>query len=146
MILVVLATAFGCKDKNVELSDFSWLSGKWSGMQDETQFSEIWKSAEGNSMSGRGIAIANNDTVFSENIRLEQRGDDLFYTVNVSGEDGVDFKFSGYKNDSAVFENPEHDFPQRIVYFHKGDELYACIDGKQEGAYNKMEFSFQKVK
>ncbi len=146
LIFVVLFSLYSCKDKNADLSDFIWLQGKWTGVENEMQFYEVWNAADGNRMSGKGIGVANNDTVFSEEINLEQRGNDLFYTANVS-ESGspVDFKFSGYKNDSAVFENPEHDFPQRIVYFHNGDLLYACIDGKQDGEYNKVEFSFRKT-
>ncbi len=29
--------------------------------------------------------------------------------------------------------------------FTTGDLLYACIDGKQDGEYNKVEFSFRKT-
>ena len=142
------AFLFSCKEKTAEISEFAWLEGKWTGMQEGAEFFELWQPASGDKMHGLGGGVMNNDTIFSEEVSIEKREDGLYYTANVS-ENGapVSFKFTGYKQDSAVFENPEHDFPQRIVYF-KGpaDKLYACIDGKQKGAYNKVEFSFTKAK
>ena len=139
---------FACSDKKITISDFAWLEGKWTGAADEMAFYEEWQSIDGNSMSGKGGATSGMDTVFSEKLKMEQRGEDLFYIPSVQENGGaVDFKFTGYKNDSIVFENPQHDFPQRIVYFRlPNDKLYACIDGIEKGKYNRIAFSYQKAK
>lgn len=137
-----------CNNKKPGISEFSWLEGKWAGTMQGTEFFEEWQAIKGNGMDGKGGAVLGEDTVFSEKIKIEQKGKDVFYTATVS-ENGrpVDFKFTGYKSDSIVFENPEHDFPQRVVYFrHPDGKLYACIDGKKSGAYSRLEFSFVKAK
>ncbi|MGB5287747.1 MAG: DUF6265 family protein, partial [Ignavibacteriaceae bacterium] len=42
-----------------------------------------------------------------------------------------------------IFENKEHDFPQRISYeFHKGGKLTAAIEGNVNGGLKRKEFSF----
>ncbi len=132
----------------MSISDFSWLQGKWEGTADGMNFFEEWKPISGNVMNGKGGAISGTDTVFSEKINIEQRGDEIFYIPDVKENAGpVDFKFTGIKADSIVFENPKHDFPQRILYFRlPSDKLYACIDGLEKGKYKRIEFSYQKAK
>lgn len=146
--LLFCISIFSCGNKKVAISDFSWLEGKWTGTAGQMNFFEEWSSLNGNCMTGKGGAISGGDTVFSESIKIEQRGEDVFYIPSVKENGGaVDFKFTGYKSDSIVFENPQHDFPQRIVYFRLPDnKLYACIDGLNAGKYDRIEFSYQKTK
>ena len=42
----------------------------------------------------------------------------------------------------AVFENPGHDFPQRIVYERTGDRLDARIEGRQDDQPISEEWSW----
>jgi hypothetical protein len=45
-----------------------------------------------------------------------------------------------------IFENKEHDFPQRVVYSQKTDgSLFAWIEGEQKGQFMKDEYAMQKV-
>lgn len=139
---------FSCSSKKDDLGQFSWMSGKWKGRSGGFLFYEQWSAAEGNCMSGYGCEISAEDTVFSEKIVLEQRGESFYYTPDVK-ENGapVDFKFTGADHDSLIFENPAHDFPQRIIYFHTAaDSMYACIDGKNKGRYTRIEFLFAREK
>lgn len=148
LILVVCLLLISCSGNKITISDFVWLEGKWEGTSEEMSFFEEWSSLNGNSMNGKGGAISGPDTVFSESIKIEQRGEEVFYIPSVKENEGaVDFKFTGYKSDSIVFENPLHDFPQRIVYFRlPNNKLYACIDGLNAGKYERIEFSYEKTK
>ncbi len=137
---------FSC-EKKFSISDFSWLQGKWIGTDDGLAFFEKWDSISENMMHGKGGAISGKDTVFSEKLKIEQRGENIFYVPTVKeNASPVDFKFMGYKNDSLIFENPLHDFPQRIIYFQlPNNKLYACIDGLKAGKYSRIEFSYQNT-
>ena len=44
----------------------------------------------------------------------------------------------------AVFANPEHDFPARIVYWREGDELLARIEGTLRDKPAAVEWRFAK--
>lgn len=147
-VFLVCLLLIACSEKKFTISDFAWLEGKWEGTSEKMNFFEEWNSINGNSMHGKGGAISGADTVFSESIKIEQRGEEVFYIPNVKENGGaVDFKFVGLKNDSIVFENPLHDFPQRIVYFRlPNNKLYACIDGLNAGKYERIEFSYEKTK
>lgn len=144
---MVAIFVFGaCNKPEADISSFEWMEGKWVGKYDTVPIFEQWKPREGKIMKGRGGVLSGKDTVFSEMISIEQRGSDLFYIAIVGhNRQPAEFKFTGYKNDTAVFENPAHDFPQRVLYYKKPDgSVYAAVDGKYKGKYVKEEFDYKK--
>jgi hypothetical protein len=47
----------------------------------------------------------------------------------------------------AVFENPQHDFPRRIVYrLQAAGSLMARIEGTENGKDRAVDFPMQRVK
>jgi hypothetical protein len=143
-----LIFVFGsCNRPEADITSFEWLVGKWVGKYDSVPIFEQWKPREGKVMMGRGGVLSGKDTVFSEKISIEQRGYELYYIAIVGhNREPAEFKFTGYKNDTAVFENPLHDFPQRVLYYKKSDgTVYASVDGKYKGKYVKEEFDYKKA-
>ena len=50
------------------------------------------------------------------------------------------------KSGEVVFENPQHDFPQRILYRSTGKNgLFAKIDGTMKGKAASEEFPMKRV-
>jgi len=45
----------------------------------------------------------------------------------------------------VVFENLQHDFPQRVGYKRDGDALLAWIEGPRNGQTRRIEFPYRKV-
>ncbi|MDF2435758.1 MAG: hypothetical protein K0Q95_134 [Bacteroidota bacterium] len=146
LILTIAVIASSC-EKKAELSSFAWLEGKWVGRYDSASAFEQWKITGEKSMHGAGGVLSGKDTVMVERISIEERSEGLFYMASVDGNPkAAEFKFSGFKNDTAVFENPQHDFPQRILYIKNGeDTFYACVDGKYKGKYIREEFNYKKA-
>ena len=127
---------------------FNWLPGSWSSINSESQLYEIWTKENDTVLSGKSYVLVNNDTAFSETLRLEFIGQDLFYIPTIKDENNdqpVSFKLISDTNGEFIFENNEHDFPQRIIY--KNSEpgiLNARIEGLTEGKFQKEEFVFKK--
>jgi hypothetical protein len=97
-------------------------------------------------MMGMSRTVAGDMTVEFEYLRIEQRGDGLYYVAHPKARcPGTDFKLTRASATEAVFENPQHDFPKRIIY-RKGadDSLTASIDGG-EGS-KAMTFAFKRMK
>jgi hypothetical protein len=46
---------------------------------------------------------------------------------------------------TVVFENPAHDYPQRVAYTRKGDSLLAWIDGTVSGKSRRVDFPYRRV-
>jgi len=144
----LLFCCFSCQQKattSAELEKANWFLGRWENKTPEGTFSEEWKVENDSLLLGKSFFIKENDTLFSETVRLVQRGNDLFYIVTVPNqneEKPVAFKLTSSTSDFLVFENPEHDFPKKITYkLVTKDSLYAEIsgDGKSQG------FPFKKV-
>jgi hypothetical protein len=140
--------SFSCEQKSKsysELEKANWFLGRWENNTSDGVFSEEWKTENDTVFAAKSFFIKENDTLFSETIRLEQKENNLFMIVTVpnqNDEKPVAFKLTSSTDDYLVFENPEHDFPKKITYkLVKKDSLYAEIsgDGKSQG------FPFKKV-
>lgn len=85
----------------------------------------------GGSMIGMGRTIAGGKTVEFEYLRIEERAGQIYYVASPKGRcPGTDFNLTRLAPQEAVFENPEHDFPKRIIYRKNPDgSLTASIDG-----------------
>lgn len=146
--IITLFVFFSCSNPAPEETSFSWLEGEWKGMESDTAyFFENWKTS-GEALNGVGGMVINNDTVFFEQISIIKKENDHYYRVIGEGNEApVDFKYIGLKNDTAVFENKAHDFPQRIVYYYKENgKLFAMIDGVMDGKYQKQNFPLHSAK
>lgn len=140
----------GNKREEKGLEKLSWLIGKWTFMTgDSILFSESWQQINDSVFSGAGSGIKGNDTLFFEQLSVRKEGKDICYIPVVRGQnDGKELIFVLTKHTEAefVFENPAHDFPQTIKYYHKGvapaDTLYAAISGKENGQERTEEFLF----
>lgn len=114
------------------ISDLAWMSGSWrTAASGKTQIEEHWMAPAGGSMIGMGRTVAGVRTVEFEYLRIEERGDQIYYVASPKGRcPGTDFKLTQLSGQEAIFENPEHDFPKRIIYRKNRDgSLNASIDG-----------------
>jgi len=114
------------------LADLAWMVGSWeTGPGGKRQIEEHWTQAAGATMIGMGRTVAGEKTVEFEYLRIEQRADGIYYVAHPKAQcPGTDFKLTRASATEAVFENPQHDFPKRIIY-RKGedDSLTASVDG-----------------
>jgi hypothetical protein len=129
------------------LADLSWISGDWqTAPGGRAQIEEHWTHVAGGSMMGVSRTVAGDKTVEFEYLRIEQRAEGIFYVAHPKARcPGTDFKLTKSSLNEAVFENPQHDFPKRIIYRKTADDtLVASIDGG-EGT-KAMSFPFKKMK
>jgi len=97
-------------------------------------------------MMGMSRTIVGEKTAEFEYLRIEQRTDGVYYVAHPKAQcPGTDFRLTRSSASEAVFENPQHDFPKRIIYRRIGDDsLTASIDGG-EGT-KSMAFPMQRMK
>lgn len=129
------------------ITDLSWIAGRWqTAPGGRRQVEEHWTSVAGGTMMGMSRTVAGEKTVEFEYVRIEQRADGIYYVAHPKARcPGTDFKLTKASATEAVFENPQHDFPKRIIYRKTADDsLTASIDGG-EGT-KAMTFAFQRMK
>ena len=128
------------------LTDIAWIAGDWqTAPGGRRQIEEHWTAVSGGSMLGMSRTVAGDKTVEFEYLRIEQRADGIYYVAHPKARcPGTDFKLTRASANEAVFENPQHDFPKRIIYRKGEDSLTASIDGG-EGT-KAISFAFRRVK
>lgn len=125
------------------LPELGWLAGKWERLDTrpgETAFEE-W-SAHAAGLKGRGVTLRGADTVFVENLSIQQKEGALYYIAEVShNAEPTPFKITRITGSGFVCENPDHDFPKKIEYrLEAPDTLKAIISGGGRSST----FSFRK--
>ena len=141
LIFMVATTA----QTSPSIGDIAWISGDWqTPAGGRARIEEHWTSVSGGTMMGVSRTVAGDKTVEFEYLRIEQRADGIYYVAHPKARcPGTDFKLTKATATEAVFENPQHDFPKRIIYRKTEDGLTASIDGG-EGT-KAMSFPFKKM-
>ena len=116
-----------------DLSYLAFMSGCWTGARGEERFEEMWMKPEAGSVLGVARTVKGGKTTFTEYIQIRQAaGGDITMFIQLKlAEKATPFKLTHADGKTAVFENPEHDFPKKIVYKIDGDGLFAQIEGPQ---------------
>src|SRR6478736_347802 len=122
ILLAVLVTSTSTQAP--ALADLAWIAGDWQTAPDgRSQIEEHWTQVAGASMMGMSRTVAGEKTVEFEYLRIEQRADGIYYVAHPKARcPGTDFKLTRASATEAVFENPQHDFPKRIIYRKTADD------------------------
>lgn len=134
-LMCVCAVAVGhARQAKPTLASLAWMAGSWAGTTSGVEMEEHWTSPKGNSMLGLHRDVAKGRTVSFEFLRIEQQGDTVVYLSMPNGRSpATPFPLKEASGTRVAFENPTHDFPQRIIYWKDGPDLRARIEGTEKG-------------
>lgn len=152
MAVLVSACFFACQNKSEhkfeKIKKMEWLVGSWEQKLPDGIITETWTKEDDSTFSGKSFFIKQKDTIHLESIVLSQKGEDLFYIPTVSGQNNnepVTFKLTSEAENNFTFENPAHDYPQKITYKKVNDtSLLATISGKQQGKESTESYPMTK--
>ena len=124
------------------LDALAWMAGSWSGTTARgVEMEEHWTMPKGNTMIGTHRDVAGGKTRLFEFLRIEQQGDQIVYLSMPNGRSpATPFPLKEVSGTRVVFENPAHDFPQRIIYWKDGNDLRARIEGTMNGKAGSEEW------
>jgi hypothetical protein len=152
IFILLIFSHTSSQDKNLmdeRFQKLSWIIDRWISLPGESITYENWSKVDDTTFSGESHTVKNGDTVFTEQLRIEKIDDDVYYTAIVKHNPApVHFKLVELCETKAVFENPEHDFPNRIIYMLKDDgSMYARIEGKnKKGEEVNGEFFYTRAR
>jgi len=134
-LLLLMHVSNAQESNKQKFKKLEWLTGKWIRTNSSAGQSgyETWNKVSDLKLSGKGITLKGKEVIFTENLVLTVKGNDIFYVVTVSGETKpVYFKLTAITDNGFTCENPKHDFPKKITYSRSGNHVKAVIsaDGK----------------
>jgi Domain of unknown function (DUF6265) len=140
--------AAGQAAASFRVNDLGWLAGCWESRDDAKQvvISEQWMRPDGGLMIGMGRTVDSKKAVDWELMRIEQRGNEVYFIARPrANREETPFKLIRMSTAEAVFENLEHDFPQRVIYrlSHAGN-LAARIEGSDKGTVKGIDFPMNR--
>jgi hypothetical protein len=136
------------KPASPKLADLAWLAGQWTS--DDGGFDEHWLAPEGDAMFAVSRMVAGGKTKMCELSGIEETAEGLVFRIRHYSKTLEPWKMdadgpltmrlveSGAKK--VVFEDPKKEFPRRISYERKGDELIARLEGEKGGKPAAQEF------
>jgi hypothetical protein len=151
-LLMLLAVVVSCQKKEsvekdkIKIAD--WLIGNWENKSPDGLLTENWQKVNDSTFSATSYFIKGKDTLHFEKIVLSQKGEKLTYSATVNGQNNdkaIDFPSTSETATKLVFENPQHDYPQKITYT-KGanNSLTAEVTGKLQGKLTTERFIMVK--
>ena len=125
------------------------LVGTWSMETKKGLLYESWQKINDSTLKGSSFKINGEDTIYLEQVQLAKRLDKIIYVPVVPDENKqqpVIFTLVHLENDTYTFENPEHDFPQRIIYvLPVNNSLHAWIEGNTSSGFKKTDYQYKRA-
>jgi hypothetical protein len=129
--VIALALVLAPSAALAETPDLGWMSGHWRSTEDGVVSEEFWTDAAGGLMLGANRTVSDGRAVAFEHMRIYTPlpGSEAatVYCAQPGGTPATCFALVSWEDGRAQFENPDHDFPQRITYSREGDRLTATI-------------------
>jgi len=130
-----------------DVGGLAWMSGCWAVERGSITIEEQWNRPVGGQMMGLSRTLKAAKVVFSEFMQIDTESGGIFYTPRIGAKaPPVRFKLTSQSDAEVVFENPAHDFPQRIHYRRSPGGLFVRIDGVENGKRRAEDFPMKAVK
>lgn len=106
----------------------NWMAGHWSTEGAGAWTEESWAPPRGGVMLGTNLSGVGEQAGGFEFMRVASGKDGkISFWGSPGGQPPVEFKLVRSGPSEAVFENPAHDYPQRIRYWRDGKMLQAEV-------------------
>jgi hypothetical protein len=126
-----------------EIDKLSFMAGCWAG----PGTFEMWMKPEAASMMGIGRTVRDGNVVSTEFFFVSENAGGITLNVQLRLATKVTpFRAKEVTSSSVTFENPEHDFPQRIIYRREADgSLLGRIEGSENGKDRAIDYPLKRA-
>ena len=148
IVVVTLISFIEVRQTNTFNELHALTGGTWVMKTKKGFLCERWEKKNNHTISNQAFQITGVDTTKLEQVDIVEKNNEINYISTVANENEgkpITFKLTGSKDGQYVFSNPEHDFPQRIIYqFMSKDSLHAWIDGTYKGKESRKDFYYSR--
>ncbi|MFT3909866.1 MAG: DUF6265 family protein [Ferruginibacter sp.] len=151
LAVALILMAFAIKQDTGAFKKLYALEGTWVMKSKKgNTIGESWVKVNDDYLQNKGFYVKGNDTVVTERVALRKIKNEISYTSTVEDQNNkqpIAFKLTSFENNVFIFENPEHDFPKRIIYeLISADSIHAWIDAGKSGTGGRQDFYYHRAK
>ncbi|MBW2454570.1 MAG: metallophosphoesterase [Deltaproteobacteria bacterium] len=126
--------------------ELAWLLGCWRNIADDTENVERWRAGPAGALDGDSRTTQRGRVVHRETMSIARGPQGLTYTATPSGQTRTTFRAVEVNEERVIFENLDHDYPQRIIYERTTPgRLKARIEGDVGGETKSSEWHWTRV-
>jgi hypothetical protein len=138
LMLLIGAGSFAAAGECPSLDPVRWLLAEWTSPGENRVTTESWTEVSADTFEGFVVSRVpeSGEIVPIETLRLVAMSGGVFYIAKVPDNAlPICFKMTVCDEQTAVFENPDHDFPRVIAYRLAADGVLTVrvTDGADEG-------------
>lgn len=127
-------------------ASLGWMSGCWELRSARRLTQEHWMPPLGGMLLGMSRTAIDSAVREHESLRIVSGPDGLRYVARPADQPETSFLAVTVSDTAVAFENPAHDFPQRIEYVKRGaDSLVARISGPRGGERRVITFAMRRA-
>jgi hypothetical protein len=127
-LAAVLALPTHARAQSIDVA--AWMAGCWEQAAGSRVTHEQWMAPRGGLMMGMSRTVVRDTAREFEHLRIESRAGRVAYVAHPSGQAEAAFPATLLSDTLVIFDNPAHDFPQRISYRRLSrDSVVARIEG-----------------
>ncbi|WP_343692688.1 DUF6265 family protein [Chitinophaga sp.] len=149
LLLILFCSNGFAQVKPADLKYVDHILGYWRMPTKHSTFTEYWVKSDDNTWKGVTHRITGRDSVEMDQMQLTRSGNNLYFTIAAvadpkSGKPVV-FKVTVIQYNGFVAENPDCDYPQKIVYkWKKDDELEVHFKGEKEKTFSEIILEYKR--
>lgn len=150
-VFALILLSFNLVKMDYDLEDFIKLyplEGEWTTPFKGGELIEKWEKKYNKMLEGKTIYLKGDEQLSQESISLFLKDGRIYYTPVIEGkenEEPVPFTLIEINKNKFIFQNKEHDFPQRIVYeLRTSNELIATIEGETNKGFKKIVYRYKR--
>jgi hypothetical protein len=144
----IFSTSSFAQFDQAAFSKLHTLCGMWSMETKKGMLYERWQKVNDSTLSGKSYRVNKTDTVMLEDVDLVIRNYNIYYIPRTTGQNDekpVTFTLKTMADSKYVFENLQHDFPQKIVYeLPLNNGLHAWIEGNTSSGAKRLDYTYKK--
>ena len=128
------------------VAQVGWMAGCWEQSAGARLIEEQWMRPRAGLMLGASRTVVGDSLREYDQVALFQRGGQLVYAATPARQAPAEFTSIAVSDSAVTFENPSHDFPQRIIYRRRGaDSLLARVEGMRGGQLRGSDYPYRRV-
>jgi hypothetical protein len=128
------------------VAQIGWMAGCWEQSAGTRVIEEQWMRPRAGLMLGVSRTVVGDSLREYEQVALFERGGRLVYAATPARQGPAEFESIAVSDSAVTFENPTHDFPQRVIYRRQGaDSLLARVEGMRGGQLRGSDYPYRRV-
>jgi hypothetical protein len=144
VLVLALAALAGPALASPKIADLGWMVGAWVQSGEGSVVREVWLPASGDQMVGVSHETRAGRRPAYEFERIEDKDGVIAFTAILEGQPPTAFALRSAADGEVVFENKDHDFPQRVIYRRCGEDLCARIEGTIGGKTQGQDWRYRR--